>query len=83
MAAWLKAGEYDRAEATYQAILRTFGGHPSTFGKMAALYLAWGKIPQAREMAARALAGDPRQTDALAVMNSLATEGFLDGERST
>ena len=57
VAAWLKLREFEKAENIYKAILRTFGGHPSTFGKMAKMYLEW-----------HALQADPRQADALEVM---------------
>ena len=54
----------------YRAVLRTFGGHPSAFGKMAKMYLEWHK-KQAEEAALRALQSDPDQPDALEVMAAL------------
>ncbi|RXE65451.1 tetratricopeptide repeat protein, partial [Muribaculaceae bacterium Isolate-002 (NCI)] len=63
--AWLKLREFEKAENVYKAILRTFGGHPSTFGKMAKMYLEWRQRGQAEDMALRALQADPQQTDAL------------------
>ena len=66
--AWLKLREFEKAENVYKAILRTFGGHPSTFGKMAKMYLEWRQRGQAEDMALRALQADPQQTDALEVM---------------
>ncbi|WP_297669943.1 tetratricopeptide repeat protein [uncultured Desulfovibrio sp.] len=71
VAAWTELREYARAEKTYKAILRTFGGHPATFGKMAALYLAWGKLQEAGDAARRALQEDPAQADALTVLAAL------------
>ncbi|MBQ4568260.1 MAG: tetratricopeptide repeat protein [Desulfovibrio sp.] len=68
---WLALHEYEKAEKVYKAVLRTFGGHPSTFGKMAKLYLLWHKRELAEEFATRALQGDSRQADALAVMETL------------
>lgn len=43
VAAWMELREYEKAEAVYQAVLRTFGGHASIFGKMSKMYLAWRK----------------------------------------
>ena len=68
VAAWLKLREFEKAENIYKAILRTFGGHPSTFGKMAKMYLEWHRRAQAEDTALRALQADPRQADALEVM---------------
>lgn len=72
--AWMEANEYEKAEKVYKEVLRTFGGHPSTYGKMARLYLAWHKKNQAIEMAERALQGDSRQADAIAVMEELSNK---------
>ena len=66
--AWLKLREFEKAENVYKAILRTFGGHPSTFGKMAKMYLEWRRRGQAEDMALRALQADPQQADDLEVM---------------
>ena len=71
VASWMELLEYEKAEAVYRAVLRTFGGHPSTYGKMAKLYLVWHKRQKAEEMALRALHDDPEQADALEVMDAL------------
>ena len=63
--------EYEKAENVYKAVLRTFGGHPSTFGKMAKMYLEWHKKQAAEDAALRALQSDPDQPDALEVMAAL------------
>ena len=68
---WLQLREYEKAEIVYQGILRTFGGHPSTFGKMAKMYLEWHKREKAEEMALRALQADKDQADAKEVMAAL------------
>lgn len=68
VAAWMELREYEKAEKVYKAVLRTFGGHASTFGKMAKLYLAWHKKQAAEDAALRALQTDPEQADALEVM---------------
>ena len=52
-------------------MLRTFGGHASTFGKMSKMYLAWRKKQAAEDNALRALQTDPEQADALEVMAAL------------
>ena len=69
--AWMELREYEKAESVYKAVLRTFGGHPSTYGKMAKLYLVWHKRQLAEDMALRALHEDPEQTDALEVLAAL------------
>ena len=71
---WLHIKDYARAEACYQAILRTFGGHPATFGRMASLYLAWDKPDLARDMAQEAIKADPNQSEALGVLAQLAAK---------
>ena len=71
VAAWMELREYEKAEAVYKTVLRTFGGHASTFGKMAKLYLEWHKKHDAEEAALRALQTDPEQADALEVMAAL------------
>ena len=68
---WLALRDYAHAEACYLAILRTFGGHPATFGRMASMYLAWGNEERAREMAQEALKADAQQAEALAVLAEL------------
>ncbi|MBQ3058730.1 MAG: tetratricopeptide repeat protein [Desulfovibrio sp.] len=68
---WMKLHEYEKAEAVYQTILRTFGGHPSTFGKMAKMYYLWHKREKAEDMALRALQGNSKQSDALEVIEAL------------
>ncbi|WP_165177600.1 tetratricopeptide repeat protein [Desulfovibrio sp. ZJ369] len=69
--AWLKLREFARAENVCKAVLRVFGGHPATYGKMARLYLDWGKPQAAEDFARRALQEDPAQTDGLAVLAAL------------
>jgi len=71
VAAWLELREYEKAEGVYKAVLRTFGGHASTFGKMAKMYLEWHRKQPAEEAALRALSADPEQQDALEVMAEL------------
>lgn len=68
---WLEAREFAKAENVYKAVLRVFGGHPATYGKMARMYLDWGKTHSAEDLARRALQEDPAQPDALAVMAAL------------
>lgn len=68
---WLEMREYERAEKVFQAVLRTFGGHPNTYGKMAKMYWDWHKRDKAEDMAIRALQGNRQQPDALEVMASL------------
>lgn len=68
---WLEMREYERAEKVFQAILRTFGGHPNTYGKMAKMYWDWHKRDKAEDMAIRALQGNKTQPEALAVMEAL------------
>lgn len=69
--AWMELGDYARAERIYKSALHVFGGHPSTFGKMAAMYVAWGKMPEAAEAAQHALQEDPTQADALEALAKL------------
>ena len=68
---WLELREYERAEKVFQAILRSFGGHPNTFGKMAKMYWDWRKKDKAEEMAIRALQGNAAQPEAQEVMEAL------------
>ena len=68
---WLEMREYERAEKVFQAILRTFGGHPTTFGKMAKMYWDWHKRDKAEELAIRALQGNKSQPEAMEVMAAL------------
>lgn len=69
--ACIRAGEYARAEAVFRMILRRFGGHPRTYGRMAQFYLLWGKPDKAEDMAARALQMDGGQVEAQEVMVEL------------
>ena len=71
VSAWMELREYEKAEKVYQAILRTFGGHPNTFGKMAKMYLEWHKREKAEEMAHRALQADPNQAEAKEVLAAI------------
>lgn len=68
---WLEMREYERAEKVFQAILRTFGGHPNTYGKMAKMYWDWHKRDKAEELAIRALQGNKQQPEAMEVMAAL------------
>lgn len=68
---WLELREYERAEKIFQTILRTFGGHPNTFGKMAKMYWDWHKRDKAEELAIRALQGNKSQPEAMEVMEAL------------
>lgn len=68
---WLELREYEKAEKVFQAILRSFGGHPNTFGKMAKMYWDWRKRDKAEDMAIRALQGNSSQPEAQEVMNAL------------
>lgn len=68
---WLEAREFEKAEKVFQAILRSFGGHPNTYGKMAKMYWDWHKREKAEEMAIRALQGNSSQPEARAVMDEL------------
>lgn len=68
---WLELREYERAEKIFMLILRTFGGHPNTYGKMAKMYLDWHKKDKAEDMAIRALQGNKSQPEAMAVMEAL------------
>ncbi len=71
IAAWLELREYEKAEKVFQAVLRTFGGHPNTYGKMAKMYWDWRKRDKAEELAIRALQGNASQPEALEVMKAL------------
>lgn len=68
---WLELREYEKAEKVFQTILRTFGGHPNTFGKMAKMYWDWRKRDKAEELALRALQGNPSQPEALGVIEAM------------
>lgn len=73
--AWMALRCYDRAERVYRAALRVFGAHPATLGKMAAMYLAWGRGSEAGEAARAALRQDAAQPDALRVLAALNGDG--------
>lgn len=68
---WLELREYEKAEKVFMAILRTFGGHPNTFGKMAKMYWDWRKRDKAEEFALRALQGNPSQPEAKEVLAAM------------
>ena len=51
IAAWLQLHEFEKAEKIFMAVLRTFGGHPNTYGRMAKMYWDWRKRDKAEEMA--------------------------------
>lgn len=67
----MKAYEYPKAEAIYLKILRQFGGHPRTYGRMAQMYMAWHKRAAAEDFAMRALQVDPAQPEAKAVIDKI------------
>lgn len=71
VSAWLELREYEKAEKVFLTILRTFGGHANTFGKMAKMYWDWRKRDKAEELALRALQGNPKQPEALEVMEAI------------
>lgn len=66
--AYLQALEYEKAEAVFVKVLRQFGGHASTYGRMAQMYWAWQKRTKAEDFAVRALQLDKEQAEALEVM---------------
>lgn len=68
---YLQLHEYEKAEAVYMKILRQFGGHPTTFGRMAKLYMLSHQRVKAEDFAVRTLQLDPNQPDALQVMEIL------------
>lgn len=67
----IKAMEYAKAEEIFLKILKQFGGHASTYGKMAKLYLLWRKKFKASDFVIRALQLDANQSDALEVKKTL------------
>ena len=69
--AYMLALEYAKAEAVFKKILRQFGGHASTYGRMAEMYLGWHKRMKAEEFAVRALQMDKEQAEALAVLQKI------------
>jgi tetratricopeptide (TPR) repeat protein len=69
--AWMELREYEKAESVYKAEMLAFGGHPATLGKMAKLYLAWNRLPEAENFASRAIQTDPDQPDALETLEKL------------
>ena len=71
IAAWLQLHEFEKAEKIFMAVLRTFGGHPNTYGLMAKMYWDWRKRDKAEEMAIRALQGNKEQPEAKAVMEAM------------
>jgi len=68
---YIKVEKYPNAEKIYVKILRQFGGHAKTYGRMAKMYLAWNKKDKSFDFANRALKADPEQEDALEVMQKL------------
>lgn len=68
---YVKALDYAKAEAIYLKILKQFGGHANTYGRMAKLYLDWDKKAEADDFASRALQLDKKQVDALEVKKTL------------
>lgn len=69
--AWMHAKEFAKSESIFLKVLNTFGGHASTYGNMAKLYLAWGHRHQAEEAISKALALEPTQPEALEVAATL------------
>lgn len=69
--AYTNALEFEKAEKIYLKIFRQFGGHPKTYGRLAKLYLKWGKRLKAEEFANRALQADAEQTEAQEVLAAL------------
>lgn len=69
--AYTQALEFEKAEKMYLKIFRQFGGHPKTYGRLAKLYLVWGKRLKAEEFAHRALQADSEQAEAREVLAAL------------
>lgn len=69
--AYTNALEFEKAENMYLKIFRQFGGHPKTYGRLAKLYLSWGKNSKAADFAHQALQADPEQADAAEVISML------------
>ena len=65
--AYAEINEFEKMERVYKSVLRTFGGHPNTYGRMAKMYWNWHKRQQAEELAIRALQGNPNQPEALEI----------------
>lgn len=76
--AYYNAKEYKKAEEIYLKILKQFGGHANTFGKMAKLYLAWSRKYDASDYALRALQLDAKQADALKVQKDLGEDRDIE-----
>lgn len=70
--AYTNALEFENAEKVYLKIFRQFGGHPNTYGRLAKLYLTWGKRLKAEEFAHRAQQLDATQAEAAVVLERLA-----------
>lgn len=73
--AYKEINEYEKVERVYKNILKNFGGHPNTYGRMAKMYWQWHKRQQAEEMAIRALQGNPNQPEALEIMGYINNRG--------
>lgn len=71
--AYIMLMEYEKAESIYFKIFKQFGGHANTYGRLAQLYLTWGKRIKADEFAHRALQLDAEQSEALEVVQSLSS----------
>ena len=69
--AYAEINEFEKMERVYKSVLRTFGGHPNTYGRMAKMYWNWHKRQQAEELAIRALQGNPNQPEALEIMDHI------------
>lgn len=68
---YLKVVEYEKAEGIFLKILKQFGGHAKTYGRMAKLYLDWNKKAKADDYANRALQLDKEQVEALEVRSKV------------
>ena len=73
--AYAEINEFEKMERVYKSVLRTFGGHPNTYGRMAKMYWNWHKRQQAEELAIRALQGNPNQPEALEIMDHINNRG--------
>ena len=73
--AYAEINEFEKMERVYKSVLRTFGGHPNTYGRMAMMYWKWHKRQQAEELAIRALQGNPNQPEALEIMDHINNRG--------
>ncbi len=66
---FIELNEYEQAEGLYNQHLRQFGRHPRTIVNLAWLYLRWGKRSKALDTAYQALAIDPENVEAKAIID--------------